>query len=170
MGPGLLFLAQQQQKHLAQQNIPACPPIAGEIQERPTHSALRSLPIHQRLMFATPNCCTVACISCHVYAFGEHHIHPTSTFVARPWHYATGAMLVINVLFWYHTSKVEMYICTLFGINESVPGSGTTREQDPQGHKLTVLLPTPGGPVPGPISQGVEPSHPRGVPHGRART
>jgi hypothetical protein len=48
-----------------------------------------------------------------------------------------------------------------FGIYESVPGSGTTREQAPQGHKLPVLLPSPGCPVPGPIiSKGVEPSHP----------
>jgi hypothetical protein len=34
------------------------------------------------------------------------------------------------------------------GINESVPGSGTTREQAPQGHKLPVLLPSrPRGPL-----------------------
>jgi hypothetical protein len=37
------------------------------------------------------------------------------------------------------------------GINESVPGNGTTREQAPQGHKLPVLLPSPGSPVPGSI-------------------
>jgi hypothetical protein len=33
------------------------------------------------------------------------------------------------------------------GINESVPGSGTTREQAQQGHKLPVLLPSLGCPV-----------------------
>jgi hypothetical protein len=32
----------------------------------------------------------------------------------------------------------------IFWINESVPGSGTAREQAPQGHKLPVLLPSPG--------------------------
>jgi hypothetical protein len=47
-----------------------------------------------------------------------------------------------------------------FEINESVPGSGTTMEQAPQGHKLPVLLPSPGCPVPGPMSKGVEPLHP----------
>jgi hypothetical protein len=53
---------------------------------------------------------------------------------------------------------------------ERPTGSGTAREQAPQGHKLPVVLPSPGCPVPGPMSKGVEPSHPSGVLHGRART
>jgi hypothetical protein len=54
-------------------------------------------------------------------------------------------------------------------INESVPDSGTAREQAPQGHKLPVVFPSPWCPVPGPMRKAVEPLHPSGLLHGSAR-
>jgi len=42
---------------------------------------LRSLPTHQRAMFATYPKLLHASISCHMYAFGEHHMHTTHIYM-----------------------------------------------------------------------------------------